>query len=302
MNILEFIRTAMVALRLNMLRSVLTTLGIIIGVASVIVMSAIGSGATKQIEDQIASLGTNQLTIFPGSANVGGRQGGFGSAPPLSEKDVRALREGVTGIAGVSGNLEGNTNVVVGNANWVTRVNGVSAEIQSVRDWPVKTGRFFDAVEASSGPEAGGAGRDGRTRAVWRCRSAGCHGAPQQCAVHGDRRAQREGAGRWPRPGRHRDGAAGHCALAPGGSGQRAGPGGADPGQGRRALRHQRRAAGHRARAARAPAHHRRCAQQLHHPQLRRHSSRPATRRRARWACCWPPPRPSRWWSVASAS
>jgi putative ABC transport system permease protein len=84
MNILEFVRTAMVALRLNMLRSVLTTLGIIIGVASVIVMSAIGGGASKQIEDQIASLGTNQLTIFPGSANVGGRQGGFGSAPPLS--------------------------------------------------------------------------------------------------------------------------------------------------------------------------------------------------------------------------
>ncbi|MEO8307251.1 MAG: ABC transporter permease [Pseudomonadota bacterium] len=151
MNILEFIRTAMVALRLNMLRSVLTTLGIIIGVASVIVMSAIGGGASKQIQDQIASLGTNQLTIFPGSTNVGGRQGGFGSAPPLSEKDVRALREGVTGIAAVSGNLEGNTNVVVGNANWVTRVNGVSAEIQNVRDWPVKSGRFFDAIEASSG-------------------------------------------------------------------------------------------------------------------------------------------------------
>jgi putative ABC transport system permease protein len=151
MNILEFIRTAVVALRLNMLRSVLTTLGIIIGVASVIVMSAIGGGASKQIEDQIASLGTNQLTIFPGSANVGGRQGGFGSAPPLSEKDVRALRERVTGIAGVSGNLEGNTNVVVGNANWVTRVNGVGAEIQAVRDWPVKSGRFFDAVEAGSG-------------------------------------------------------------------------------------------------------------------------------------------------------
>jgi putative ABC transport system permease protein len=141
----------MVALRLNMLRSVLTTLGIIIGVASVIVMSAIGGGASKQIEDQIASLGTNQLTIFPGSANVAGRQGGVGSAPPLSEKDVRALRERVTGIAGVSGNLEGNTNIVVGNANWVTRVQGVSAEIQNVREWPVKTGRFFDAVEASSG-------------------------------------------------------------------------------------------------------------------------------------------------------
>ena len=77
MSILEYLKTALVALRLNKLRSVLTTLGIIIGVASVIVMSGIGSGASKQIENQISSLGTNQLTIFPGSANVGGRRGGF---------------------------------------------------------------------------------------------------------------------------------------------------------------------------------------------------------------------------------
>ena len=84
MSISEYLKTALIALRLNVLRSVLTTLGIIIGVASVIVMSAIGSGASKQIENQIASLGTNQLTIFPGSANVGGRRGGFGSAPAFA--------------------------------------------------------------------------------------------------------------------------------------------------------------------------------------------------------------------------
>jgi putative ABC transport system permease protein len=151
MSLREYLRTALVALRLNVLRSVLTTLGIIIGVASVIVMSAIGSGASKQIEDQIASLGTNQLTIFPGSANVGGRQGGFGSAPPLTEKDLRAVRENVAGIAAVSGNLNGNATVVVGNSNWTTQINGVSSEAQEVREWPVKTGRFFDAQEASSG-------------------------------------------------------------------------------------------------------------------------------------------------------
>jgi putative ABC transport system permease protein len=151
MNIGEYLKTALVALRLNVLRSVLTTLGIIIGVASVIVMSAIGSGASKQIEDQISSLGTNQLTIFPGAQNVGGRRGGFGSAPPLTEKDIRAIREKVAGVAGVAGNLEGNANLVAGNANWVTRVNGVTAEIEVVRDWPVERGRFFDAQEANSG-------------------------------------------------------------------------------------------------------------------------------------------------------
>ena len=151
MNVLEYLKTAVVALRLNVLRSVLTTLGIIIGVASVIVMSAIGSGASKQIEDQISSLGTNQLTIFPGSANVGGRRGGFGSAPPLTEKDLRAVRDGVTGVTAASGQMNGNATVVVGNANWTTRVQGVGAEIEQVREWPVAKGRFFDAREAASG-------------------------------------------------------------------------------------------------------------------------------------------------------
>jgi putative ABC transport system permease protein len=150
MSLMEFIKTALVALQRNVLRSVLTTLGIIIGVGSVIVMSAIGNGASKQIEAQIASLGTNQLTIFPGSMNVGGRQGGAGSAPPLTEKDMRAIREGVQGVAAVAGNMNGSATVVVGNANWVTQINGSTAEIQDVRDWPMKSGRYFDAVEAAS--------------------------------------------------------------------------------------------------------------------------------------------------------
>jgi putative ABC transport system permease protein len=151
MSIREYLKTAIIALRLNVLRSVLTTLGIIIGVASVIVMSAIGSGASKQIEDQINSLGTNQLTIFPGSANVGGRRGGFGSAPPLTEKDLRAVRDGVTGVMAASGNLNGNANVVIGNANWSTQIQGVGAEIEQVREWSVAKGRYFDAREAASG-------------------------------------------------------------------------------------------------------------------------------------------------------
>ncbi|HWL63709.1 MAG TPA: ABC transporter permease [Steroidobacteraceae bacterium] len=152
MSVIEYIKTALVALRLNKLRSMLTTLGIIIGVASVIVMSGIGSGASKQIEDQISSLGTNQLTIFPGSANVGGRRGGFGSAPPLTEKDLRAVRDSVSGVMAVSGELgNNNASVVLGNANWTTRVQGVNAEVQTVREWPVAKGRFFDAREASSG-------------------------------------------------------------------------------------------------------------------------------------------------------
>ncbi|MFM1885507.1 MAG: hypothetical protein RL026_664 [Pseudomonadota bacterium] len=147
MTLAEFIGTAVIALRRNVMRSVLTTLGIIIGVGSVIVMSAIGSGASREIEKQIASLGTNQLTIFPGAMNVGGRRGGMGSAPPLTEKDLRALRETVPGIKAVAGNMNNSATVVVGNSNWVTQVNGATSDIQEVRDWPVAAGRYFDAVE-----------------------------------------------------------------------------------------------------------------------------------------------------------
>jgi putative ABC transport system permease protein len=151
MNILEYLKTALVALRLNMMRSVLTTLGIIIGVASVIVMSAIGNGASKQIENQISSLGTNQLTIFPGSVNVGGVRGGRGSAPPMTEKDLRAVRDRVAGVVAASGRIESNVSVVFGSANWATQTQGVSAEIEQVQAWPVARGRFFDAREAQSG-------------------------------------------------------------------------------------------------------------------------------------------------------
>jgi len=151
MSISEYLKTAIVALRLNKMRSVLTTLGIIIGVASVIVMSAIGNGASKQIQNQISSLGTNQLTIFPGSSNVGGVRGGFGSAPPMTEKDLRAVRDRVAGVVAVSGRIESNVSLVFGSANWTTRAQGVNAEIEQVQGWPVAVGRFFDAREAQSG-------------------------------------------------------------------------------------------------------------------------------------------------------
>ena len=150
-EIVEFVKLALVALRLNKLRSALTTLGIIIGVASVIVMAAIGRGATIAMEKQIASLGTNVLNVMPGSMRVGGRQLGFGGAQPFSEKDLRALREKVADIAAISGQLNGSINVVYGAANWSTTVNGMHAEYQDVRPWTLKSGRYFSAEEVDRG-------------------------------------------------------------------------------------------------------------------------------------------------------
>jgi len=147
----EFLKVAINALRLNLMRSALTALGIIIGVASVIVMAAIGNGASLALEKQVASMGTRVVNVFPGAARVGGRSSGFGGAAPFSEKDLRAIRDGVPGVAALSGQLNGSVSVVYGAANWSTTVNGVHAEYQDVRPWPLKSGRFFTADEVNSG-------------------------------------------------------------------------------------------------------------------------------------------------------
>ncbi len=150
-TVAEFIRLALTALRLNKLRSVLTALGIIIGVASVIVMEAIGSGAAIAMQQQIASLGTNVLNVMAGSMRIGGRQLGVGGAVPLSEKDLRVIRERVPGIAAISGQLNGSVTAVYGAANWSTQVSGVHAEYFDVRPWPLVAGRYFTAAEVASG-------------------------------------------------------------------------------------------------------------------------------------------------------
>jgi putative ABC transport system permease protein len=147
----EFLKIAVNALRLNMLRSALTALGIIIGVASVIVMAAIGNGASRQLENQMSSMGTRVINVFAGAMRVGGRNTGFGGAVPFSEKNLRDLRAAVPAIAAGTGQLNGSINIVYGAANWSSNVNGVHAEYQEVRPWPLKSGRFFTADEVRSG-------------------------------------------------------------------------------------------------------------------------------------------------------
>jgi len=147
----EFIQLALATLRLNKLRSALTALGIIIGVASVIVMAAIGNGAAIAMRQQVAALGTNVLNVLTGSVRIGGRQLGAGGAVPLSEQDLRAIRESVPGVAAISGQLNGGVKAVHGAANWSTQVNGVHAEYFDVRPWPLDSGRYFTATEVAAG-------------------------------------------------------------------------------------------------------------------------------------------------------
>ena len=151
MSLLDSLTIALTALRANMLRSILTTLGIIIGVGSVIVMVAVGSGARSEVDQRINALGTNMLVIFPGSNRVGGRAGGAGTSLPLAEGDMQAIRDKVPEVEAISGYLQGNAPVVRGNGNWTTGVAGVHDTYTKVRDWPVAAGRDFTAEDVRSG-------------------------------------------------------------------------------------------------------------------------------------------------------
>ena len=151
MNPLASCKVAIVALKVNALRSFLAMLGVIIGVASVIVMVSVATGAGQAIEARIKALGTNVLVVMPGSFTSGGRRAGEGTALALSEDDLAAIRATVPGVAAVAGMVSGSAPVVVGNANWTTSVNGVNEDFLEVRDWPVAEGRSFTEAELRAG-------------------------------------------------------------------------------------------------------------------------------------------------------
>ncbi len=142
--------SALEALVGNKLRALLTMLGIIIGVGAVIVVIAIGQGASAKVAAQLAQLGTNMLTVQPGSANVGGVATGQGGRPTLKEADVAALQQ-VPHIAAISPVLNGQVQIQSGGQNWSTRVQGVYPDYQTIGDYPVATGAFFSQADEDSG-------------------------------------------------------------------------------------------------------------------------------------------------------
>jgi putative ABC transport system permease protein len=137
------IRIALRALRVNKLRSALTMLGIVIGVGAVIAMVAVGSGASNRIAEQIASIGSNLLMVLPGSATSGGMRMGFGSTMTLTEDDARAIAVEVPGVVTASGSMRGAAQLVFGNQNWSTAVQGTAPDYLEIRDWELDSGRFF---------------------------------------------------------------------------------------------------------------------------------------------------------------
>ena len=138
------------ALRRNKLRSVLTALGIIIGVAAVIAMVGIGNGAKAQVEAQIASLGQNVILIFSGSTTASGIRTGWGGAGTLKIEDAEAIRREVPGVVAVSEEVVSTTQVAAGNQNWFTRIYGESADYLEIRQWPLADGVPFTPQDVRS--------------------------------------------------------------------------------------------------------------------------------------------------------
>ncbi|MBK8596569.1 MAG: ABC transporter permease [Holophagales bacterium] len=137
------LKVAFRALSRNTMRSLLTALGMIIGVACVIATIGIADGARMQRAERLQSLGTNFLMINPGSHSVGGAHGGAGSSSKLSEEDVEAIRREVSSIAYVSASIRTGVQVVAGNQNWSTTVQGGEVDWPLIRSWNLAAGQFF---------------------------------------------------------------------------------------------------------------------------------------------------------------
>jgi putative ABC transport system permease protein len=143
MRFWESIRVALRSLRVNVLRSLLTMLGVIVGVAAVIAMIAVSSGAERQVEEQIRSLGVSLLAVVPGAQRTGAVRLGAGSRHTLREGDAAAIARDVSVVDGAAPKVHQRAQVVWGNRNWSTPVSGVTPGFFEVFDWPVTAGGGF---------------------------------------------------------------------------------------------------------------------------------------------------------------
>ncbi|MCM1513138.1 MAG: ABC transporter permease [Oxalobacter formigenes] len=147
MNLVATFRIAINALRLNKMRSMLTMLGIIIGVAAVITMVAVGGGVRERVQNQIKSLGSNLMIILPGSTTASGVRMGSGANLNLTEDDAIAIAREVPEVQLTAPMNRAGAQVVAGGNNWATQVYGVTPDWFEARDWPLAEGRIFEQAE-----------------------------------------------------------------------------------------------------------------------------------------------------------
>ena len=147
MNTFAALRSALRALSANALRSVLTMLGIIIGVAAVITMIAVGRGATDRVQEQMRGLGSNIMLVIPGGVSQAGVRLGAQTRQRLTEEDAQAIAFEIPEVQVAAPTSRTNGQLVYGNSNWGTSIIGVSNDYLEARDWPLASGRLFDAAE-----------------------------------------------------------------------------------------------------------------------------------------------------------
>lgn len=150
MDFLQTIKISLRALRTNKMRSFLTMLGIIIGIAAVIAMMAVGSGASYVISQQIASIGSNIILVIPGSTTSGGLRTGSGGAQTLTSDDVKAIMNECPSVILAAGTVRSSAQVVYGNLNWSTVIMGGTPELFEIREWPVTAGRSITQQDVDS--------------------------------------------------------------------------------------------------------------------------------------------------------
>lgn len=150
MSITRLIKIALNAISRNRFRTFLTMLGIIIGVASVIAMLAIGQGAKQNIQDEISKMGTNMINVRPGAGFSGGVRGAAGSRQSLTLDDVEAIKERSTLIIAISPQASGNGQVIRGASNWSTNIQGVGTDFLYIRKLQLASGESFTAKDVAT--------------------------------------------------------------------------------------------------------------------------------------------------------
>jgi putative ABC transport system permease protein len=143
-------RIAFKALGRNKMRTGLTMLGMIIGVSAVITLVAMGNGATSVIEDQIKGAGTNMITVNAGNFSSGGVRGGSGTSSTLTVEDAEAILKEVPGVQYLAAGVQMQTQVVAGNQNWFTRIQGTDVDLPLIRAWSTRVGAFFGPQDVAS--------------------------------------------------------------------------------------------------------------------------------------------------------
>jgi putative ABC transport system permease protein len=149
-NLLQIYKVSLVALRRNPMRTVLTMLGVIIGVGCVVAMVAIGQGASAAIRSQIGSLGTNMLIIFSGSRSSGGVRHGMGSVQTLTVDDAAAIARECPSVAIAEPGVRTGAQVVYGNQNWSTSIQGTGPDFLTIRAWALAHGAYFTADDVKA--------------------------------------------------------------------------------------------------------------------------------------------------------